>query len=83
MEEFDNLFNTNLIEPCLTMTLLIRYTSILSAQRPSYKRNITKLITVKATTVKGNKVIINIVGYFYKVKESPNSLKVRKSRLRY
>jgi hypothetical protein len=47
--------------PCLAMTLLIGYTSILFMQRLSYKRNIIKLITVKATTVKGDKVIINIV----------------------
>ena len=43
----------------------------------------TKLITVKATTVKGNKVIINIIKHFYKVKENSNGLKVRKLRLRY
>ena len=71
------------MEPCLVITLLIRYTSVLSAQRPSYKRNITKLITVKAATVKGDKVIVNIVRHFYKVKESPNSLKVGKLKLRY
>ena len=65
------------------MTLLIGYTSVLSIQRPSYKRNITKLITVKAATVKSDKVIVNIVGHFYKVKESPNGLEVEKSRLRY
>ena len=65
------------------MTLLIRYTSAPSTQRPSYRRNITKLITVKAATVKGDKVIINIVKHFYKVKESLNSLKVKKLRLRY
>ena len=83
MEEFDNLFNTNLMEPCLAITLLIRHTSILFTQRPSYRRNITKLITIKATTVKGDEVIINIVKHFYKVKESLNSLKVKKSRLKY
>jgi hypothetical protein len=71
------------MEPCLAMTLLIEYTFAPSTQRPSYGRNITKLITVKATTVKGDKVIINIVRHFYKVKESLNSLKVKKSRLRY
>ena len=65
------------------MTLLIGYTSTLFTQRPSYKRNITKLITVKAATVKGNKVIINIIRHFYKIKKSPNGLKVGKSRLRY
>ena len=65
------------------MTLLIGYTSVLFIQRPSYKRNITKLITIKATTVKGDKVIVNIIGYFYKVKESLNSLKIKKLRLRY
>ena len=47
MEEFDNLFNSNLIGSCLAMVLLIKYISILSAQRPSYRRNITKPITVK------------------------------------
>ena len=65
--------------PYLVIILLIGYTSILFIQRPSYRRNITKLITVKAATVKGGKVI----RHFYKVKESPNSLKVRKLRLRY
>jgi hypothetical protein len=39
------------------MILLIKYTSVLSAQRPNYKRNITKLRTVKAITKKGNKDI--------------------------
>ena len=71
------------MEPCLAITLLIEYISVLFIQRPSYKRNITKLITVKAATVKGNKVIVNIVKYFYKVKESLNSLEVKKSKLRY
>ena len=83
MEEFNNLFNTNPIEPCLAITLLIKYTSILSTQKPSYGKNITKLITIKAATVKGDKVIINIVRHFYKVKESLNSLKIGKLRLRY
>ena len=71
------------MEPYLAITLLIKYTSTPSTQRPSYRRNITKLITIKATTVKGDKVIINIVKHFYKVKESPNGLKVRKLKLRY
>ena len=52
-------------------------------QRLSYKRNITKLITIKAATVKGDKVIINIVRHFYKVKKSPNSLEVGKLKLKY
>ena len=65
------------------MTLLIKYTSVLFMQRPSYKRNITKLITIKAATVKGDKVIVNIVRHFYKIKESPNGLEVGKLRLRY
>ena len=69
--------------PYLAMTLLIGYTSILFIQRPNYRKNITKLITIKATTIKGNKVVVNIVKYFYKVKESLNSLKVGKLRLRY
>ena len=47
MEEFNNLFNSNLMGPYLAIVLLIKYTFMLSAQRPSYKRNITKLITVK------------------------------------
>ena len=34
------------------MILLIEYTSVLFIQRPSYKRNITKLITVKAVIIK-------------------------------
>ena len=82
-EEFNNLFNTNLIESCLAITLLIKYTSILSIQRPSYRKNITKLITIKAATIKGDKVIVNIIRYFYKVKKSLNSLKVKKLKLRY
>ena len=52
MEKFNNLFNGNLIGPYLAIVLLIKYISILSAQRLSYKRNITKLITIK-----GNKGI--------------------------
>ena len=71
------------MEPYLAITLLIRYTSAPSTQRPSYRRNITKLITIKAATIKSDKVIINIVRHFYKVKESLNGLKVKKSRLRY
>jgi hypothetical protein len=39
------------------MALLIKYISTPSAQRPSYGKNITKLITVKAATIKGNKDI--------------------------
>ena len=69
--------------PYLAITLLIRYTSALFTQRPSYKRTITKLITIKAATVKGNKVIINIIRHFYKVKKSLNSLKVKKLKLKY
>ena len=34
--------------PYLAIVLLIKYISILSAQRPSYKRNIIKLITIKS-----------------------------------
>ena len=71
------------MEPCLAMTLLIKYTSVLFTQRPSYRKNITKLITIKAAIIKGNKVIINIVKHFYKVKKSLNSLKVRKLKLKY
>ena len=33
--------------PYLVIVLLIKYTFILSMQRPSYNKNITKLITVK------------------------------------
>ena len=73
MEEFNNLFNSNLMGPYLAMTLLIGYTSILFIQRPNYRKNITKLITVKTITIKSNKVVINIVRHFYKVKESLNS----------
>ena len=57
MEEFNNLFNSNLIGPYLAIILLIKYTSILFTQRPSYKRNITKLKTIKVITKKGNKDI--------------------------
>ena len=57
MEEFDNLFNSNLIGPYLVIILLIGYTSVLSMQRPSYRKNITKLRTVKVITKKGNKDI--------------------------
>ena len=39
------------------MILLIEYTSVLFIQRPSYKRNITKLRTVKAITAKGDRDI--------------------------
>ena len=42
-----------------------------------------KLITVKTTTVKGDKIIVNIVRHFYKIKESLNGLEVKKSRLKY
>ena len=65
------------------MTLLIGYIFTLSTQRPSYRKNMTKLITVKATTVKGDKVIVNIVRHFYKIEESLNGLKVGKLRLRH
>jgi SNF2 family DNA or RNA helicase len=57
MEKFDNLFNGNLMGLYLAMALLIKYTSVLSVQKPSYKRNITKLITVKAAIVKSDKDI--------------------------
>ena len=43
--------------PCLIIILLIGYTSVLSVQRPSYKKNITKLRTKKAVTKKGDKDI--------------------------
>ena len=43
--------------PYLVMILLIGYTSVLSVQRLSYKRNITKLRTVKTITKKGNRDI--------------------------
>ena len=71
------------MELYLVITLLIGYPSVLSVQRPSYRRNITKLITIKTTTIKSDKVIINTIRHFYKVKESLNGLKVKKSRLRY
>ena len=57
MEEFNNLFNSNLIGPCPAIILLIGYTSVLFIQRSSYKRNITKLKTKKAVTKKGDKDI--------------------------
>ena len=41
----------------LVMVLLIGYTFILSAQKPNYRKNITKLRTVKAVIVKGDKDI--------------------------
>ena len=57
MEEFNNLFNSNLMEPCPVIILLIEYTSAPSTQRSSYRRNITKLRTIKAVTEKGNRDI--------------------------
>ena len=57
MEEFNNLFNGNLIGLYPAIILLIEYTSTLFTQRPSYKRNITKLKTAKAITEKGDKDI--------------------------
>ena len=39
------------------MILLIGYTSAPFIQRPSYRRNMTKLKTVKIITEKGNKDI--------------------------
>jgi hypothetical protein len=39
------------------MILLIKYISVLSIQRLSYKKNITKLRTIKAVTKKGNEDI--------------------------
>ena len=57
MEEFNNLFNSNPIGPYLAIVLLIKYISTLFTQRPSYKKNITKLITIKTITIKGNKDI--------------------------
>ena len=62
MEEFNNLFNSNLIGPYLAIILLIKYTFTLFMQRLSYKRNITKLKTVKVITKKDNKDIY--LGYF-------------------
>ena len=62
MEEFNNLFNNNLIGPYLVIVLLIGYISILFMQRPSYRRNITKLRTIKAITKKGDRDIY--IGYF-------------------
>ena len=69
--------------PYLAMTLLIGYTFILFIQRPNYRKNITKLITIKATTIKGNKVVVNIIRHFYKVKKSSNGLEVGNSRLKH
>ena len=43
--------------PYLVMILLIGYISASSTQRPSYRRNITKLKTKKAVTEKGDKDI--------------------------
>ena len=57
MEKFNNLFNSNPIGPYLVMILLIGYISAPFIQRPSYRRNITKLKTTKAITKKGNKDI--------------------------
>ena len=48
--------------PYLAIILLIKYTSVLFTRRPSYKRNITKLKTIKAITKKGNEDIY--IGYF-------------------
>ena len=45
------------MKPCLAIILLIGYISILSMQKPNYGKNITKLRTVKAATVKGDKDI--------------------------
>ncbi len=39
------------------MVLLIRYISILSTQKPNYRKNITKLKTIKAAIIKGDKDI--------------------------
>ena len=46
-----------MIGPYPAIILLIKYTSALSIQRPSYKRNMTKLRTKKAITKKGDKDI--------------------------
>ena len=46
----------------LVIILLIKYISMLSMQRLSYKRNITKLKTIKAITKKGNRDIY--IGHF-------------------
>ena len=61
MEKFNNLFNSNPIGPCLAIILLIKYTSVLFTQRPSYRRNMTKLRTIKAITEKGDRDIY--IGY--------------------
>jgi len=39
------------------MVLLIKYIFVLFTQKPSYKKNITKLKIVKAATIKNNKNI--------------------------
>jgi hypothetical protein len=57
MEEFNNFFDSNLIGPCLAIILLIGYTSTPSTQRPSYRKNITKLRTEKAIIKKSDKDI--------------------------
>ena len=57
MEEFDNVFNSNPIGPCPAMVLLIGHTSVPFIQRLSYRRNMTKLKTVKAAIVKDDKDI--------------------------
>ena len=43
--------------PYLVIILLIGYISVPSMQRPSYRRNITKLRTKKAVIKKGDKDI--------------------------
>ena len=43
--------------PYPAMILLIGYTSMLFTQRLSYRRNITKLRTIKAVTKKGDRDI--------------------------
>jgi hypothetical protein len=48
--------------PYLVMIILIGYISAPSIHRLSYRRNMTKLKTVKAITEKGNKDIY--IGYF-------------------
>jgi hypothetical protein len=47
--------------PYSAKILLIGYTSTLSTQRLSYRKNITKLKTIKAVTEKGDKDIY--IGY--------------------
>ena len=61
-EEFNNLFNSNPIGPYLVIILLIGYTSAPSIQRPNYRRNITKLRTIKTVTKKGDRDIY--IGHF-------------------